>query len=67
MAAIAVLLCINLIKDPGYLSITYSSSTGAFVGNLVDILRAVAPLLMVATGHVPRHRDRAASTSRSAR
>ncbi len=50
VAAIVVLLCINVIKDPGYMSITYSSNTGAFVGNLVDIARASAPLLMIATG-----------------
>ncbi len=50
VAAIVGLLCINLIKDPGYLSITYSSSTGAFVGNLVDIARAVAPLLVISIG-----------------
>jgi simple sugar transport system permease protein len=50
VAAIVGLLCVNLVKDPGYLSITYSSNTGAFVGNLVDIARAVAPLLMIATG-----------------
>jgi hypothetical protein len=50
VAAIVGLLCINVIKDPGYLSITYSSNTGAFVGNLVDIARAAAPLLMIATG-----------------
>jgi len=50
VAAIVGLLCINVIKDPGYLSITYSSNTGAFVGNLVDIARASAPLLMIATG-----------------
>jgi simple sugar transport system permease protein len=50
VAATVGLLCINVIKDPGYFSITYSSNTGAFVGNLVDIARAAAPLLMVATG-----------------
>lgn len=50
VAAIVGLLCINLAKDPGYLSITYSSNTGAFVGNLVDIARAAAPILMIATG-----------------
>ena len=50
VVAIIGLICINIAKDPGYLSITYSSNTGAFVGNLVDIARAVAPLLMVATG-----------------
>ena len=37
-------------KDPGYLSITYSSNTGAFVGNLIDIARAVAPILMISVG-----------------
>ena len=50
VAAIVGLLCINVVKDPGYLSITYSSHTGAFVGNLVDIARAAAPLIMIATG-----------------
>jgi simple sugar transport system permease protein len=50
IAAIVGLLCINLIKDHGYLSVSYSSNTGALVGNLVDIARAVAPLLMIATG-----------------
>ena len=48
--AIVCLLGINLIKDPSYLNITYSSNTGAFVGNLVDILRASAPILMIAVG-----------------
>ena len=38
------------IKDPGYLSITVQLDTGAFVGNLIDILRAAAPILMIATG-----------------
>ena len=50
LAAIVGLICINIVKDPGYLSVTYSSNTGAFVGNLVDIARAMAPLLMIATG-----------------
>ena len=50
VAAIVGLLCINLTKDSGYLSISYSSSTGAFVGNLVDIARAMAPLLVISTG-----------------
>jgi simple sugar transport system permease protein len=50
VSAIVVLLVINMIKDPSYLSITYSSNTGAFVGNLVDIARASAPILMIATG-----------------
>lgn len=50
VVAIVVLLCVNLIKDPGYLSISYSSNTGAFVGNLIDILRASAPILMISIG-----------------
>lgn len=48
--AIVGLIALNLIKDPGYLEISYSSTSGGFVGNLVDIARAVAPILMVATG-----------------
>ncbi len=50
VVAIVALLCVNLIKDPGYLSISYSSNTGAFVGNVIDILRASAPILMIAIG-----------------
>lgn len=50
LAAIVALLCLNLSKDPGYLSLTYSSNSGALVGNLVDIVRAAAPVLMIATG-----------------
>lgn len=50
VAAIVALLLVNVVKDPGYLSIRYSSNTGAFVGNLVDIVRAAAPILMIATG-----------------
>lgn len=50
IAAVVGLLCINVIKDPSYLSLTYSSNSGAFVGNLVDIARAAAPILMIATG-----------------
>jgi simple sugar transport system permease protein len=39
-----------MFEDPGYLSITYSSNTGAFVGNVIDIARAMAPILMISTG-----------------
>lgn len=48
--AILLLLAINLAKDPSYLTIEYNDSTGALVGNLVDILRAAAPILMIAVG-----------------
>ena len=50
IATIVGLILVNLVKDSSYLSITYSSNTGAFVGNLVDIARATAPILMIATG-----------------
>lgn len=46
--AIVALLVINLIKDPGYLAL--STSGGHLVGNVVDIMRASAPILMIATG-----------------
>lgn len=48
--AILALLAVNLAKDASYLSISYSSNSGALVGNLIDILRASAPILMVAIG-----------------
>ena len=47
--AIIALLIINLIKDPGYLSISIGSN-GHLVGNLIDILRSSAPILMIALG-----------------
>lgn len=50
IVAIVLLLLINLSKDPGYLSISYNPATGAFVGNLIDILRAAAPIMMIAVG-----------------
>jgi ribose/xylose/arabinose/galactoside ABC-type transport system permease subunit len=50
LLAILALLGLNLLKDPGYLAISYNANTGGFVGNLVDIGRAVAPILMVSTG-----------------
>lgn len=50
MVATLLLLSINVIKDPTYLEITYSSSSGSLVGNLIDILRAAAPVLMIAVG-----------------
>ncbi|MDY7099803.1 MAG: ABC transporter permease [Actinomycetota bacterium] len=48
--AIALLLALNMTQDPGYLSISYSSGIGGLVGNVIDILRASAPLLMIAVG-----------------
>lgn len=50
IVAIFVLLALNVVKDPNYLAITVSPSTGNLVGNLIDILRASPPVLMVAVG-----------------
>src|SRR5690625_6003959 len=48
--AIALLLLINSIKDPGYLAVSYNSASGNLVGNLIDILRAAAPIAMISVG-----------------
>ncbi|AYF97112.1 ABC transporter permease [Protaetiibacter intestinalis] len=50
LVAIVVLLGLNVLKDPNYLAITVSPTTGNLVGNLIDILRASPPVLMVAVG-----------------
>ena len=50
--AIMLLLSANLVKDPAYLSITYSEATGRLVGNLIDILRWSAPIMLIAVGMV---------------
>lgn len=50
LIAIALLLLINTLKDPGYLAISYNESTGSLVGNLIDILRAAAPIAMISVG-----------------
>ncbi len=47
--AVALLLAINVARDPSYLGITVGP-TGNLVGNLIDILRAAAPILMIAVG-----------------
>ena len=48
--AILLLLAVNVVKDPSYLAISVSPATGNLVGNLIDILRAAAPIMMVAVG-----------------
>jgi galactofuranose transport system permease protein len=49
IVAIALLLLVNLIKDPGYLAVSIGSS-GNLVGNVIDILRAAAPIILIAVG-----------------
>lgn len=48
--AIFVLLLLNVLKDPTYLALTVNPANGNLVGNLIDILRAAAPVLMIAIG-----------------
>lgn len=50
IVAIAALLALSLSRDPGYLSISVNPTNGNLVGNVLDILRASAPLLMIAVG-----------------
>lgn len=50
LVAIALLLAVNTIKDPGYLAISVHPTTGNLAGNLIDIMRSAAPILMIATG-----------------
>ncbi|MBA8816770.1 simple sugar transport system permease protein [Microbacterium halimionae] len=48
--AIVALLLLNVLKDPSYLAVSVSPSTGYLVGNLIDIMRYSAPILMIAIG-----------------
>jgi simple sugar transport system permease protein len=50
IVAILLLLAINMTKDPRYLALSFNPANGALVGNLVDILRAAAPVMMIAIG-----------------
>jgi simple sugar transport system permease protein len=50
IVAIAVLLAINVANDPSYLAIRVNPANGHLAGNLLDILRASAPVLMIAVG-----------------
>ena len=48
--AILVLLAVNLLRDPSYLAISVNPVTENLSGNLLDILRNAAPILMIAVG-----------------
>ncbi|MFD5213770.1 ABC transporter permease [Microbacterium sp. NPDC058345] len=50
IVALVALLALNVLKDPGYLGITINPGNGHLVGNLIDILRAAAPIMMIALG-----------------
>ncbi|WP_433676122.1 ABC transporter permease [Microbacterium gorillae] len=50
IVAIIALLLMNVIKDPTYLAISINANNGNLVGNLIDILRQAAPVMMIAIG-----------------
>ncbi len=47
---IVLLLGLDLLRDPGYLALSYSPEVGGMVGNLVDIIKLSAPILMISLG-----------------
>ena len=50
VVGIVVLLVINSIKNPAYLAISVNPTTGMLTGNVLDILRVSAPIIMIALG-----------------
>ncbi|ALJ21339.1 ABC transporter permease [Microbacterium sp. No. 7] len=50
IAGIVLLLAVNTVKDPAYLAIGVNPTTGLLTGNLLDILRVAAPIIMIALG-----------------
>ncbi|MCC2031458.1 ABC transporter permease [Microbacterium allomyrinae] len=50
LVGIALLLMLNVIKDPTYLAIGVNPTTGLLTGNVLDILRVSAPIIMIALG-----------------
>ncbi|MDR6200688.1 ribose/xylose/arabinose/galactoside ABC-type transport system permease subunit [Microbacterium sp. SORGH_AS428] len=50
IVGIVLLLTLNVIKDPNYLSLGINPTTGMLAGNLLDILRVSAPIIMIALG-----------------
>ncbi len=50
IVGIALLLLINTLKNPAYLAISVNPTTGMLTGNVLDILRVSAPIIMIALG-----------------
>lgn len=50
IVGIMLLLAVNTVKDPSYLAIRPNPTTGLLTGNLLDILRVSAPIIMIALG-----------------
>src|SRR5690606_17248789 len=43
-------LALNVLKDPTYLALSLNPNNGNIVGNLIDIVKAAAPIMMIALG-----------------
>lgn len=50
IVGIVILLIVNILKDPTYLAIGVNPTTGLLTGNLLDILRVSAPIIMISLG-----------------
>lgn len=50
IVAILALLALNVVKDPTYLAVSVNPNNGNLVGNVIDILRQAAPIMMIAIG-----------------
>lgn len=50
VVGIILLLIVNVVKDPTYLAIGINPTTGLVTGNVLDILRVAAPIIMIALG-----------------
>ena len=50
IVALLLLLVVNLTKNPAYLGVSVNAATGNLSGNVIDILRASAPIMMIAVG-----------------
>ena len=50
LIAIVALLALNVIKNPNYLALSSTRRTATWSATCVDILRASAPIIMIAVG-----------------
>ncbi len=50
LVGIVLLLSLNVLKDPTYLALGVNPTTGQLAGNLLDILRISAPIILIALG-----------------
>ena len=50
IVALFALISLNVLKDPAYLGLAINPNNGNLVGNVIDILKAAAPIMMIALG-----------------